>query len=197
VGNRSLGCRWLRPLAPALCFQLCPISQLLLSNQLPWADGMPGGVHRLPSRETRLQSGSKISSSNFQYPSQKGRLRSKSQISIFQKKDLILESARILGAAQRDPALDLLIHSMIAQLEFFEQQLAQLDLHIQRIFSSMAYPIKTIPGIGLITGAFDRSRTGRPASFRGPAPSPCSVSLCRHGSPGAQKRPMERQNQNE
>jgi hypothetical protein len=57
-----------------------------------------------------------------------------------------------LAARHRDPALDLLIHSMIAQLGFFQQRLAQLDLHFQRLFRSMAHPIKTIPGIGPITG---------------------------------------------
>jgi hypothetical protein len=42
-----------------------------------------------------LQSGSKFSSSNFQYPSQKGRLRSKSEIPNFQKKDFIWKIGRM------------------------------------------------------------------------------------------------------
>src|SRR6201984_1730807 len=73
VGNMSLGCHWPKLPAPILCFSIRLISRLLLSNQLPWAAGIPGGVHRLPNREIRLQSGSKISSSNFQYPLQRGR----------------------------------------------------------------------------------------------------------------------------
>src|ERR1700745_1999318 len=74
VGNMSLGCHWPKLPAPILCFSIRLISRLILSNQLPWAAGIPGGVHRLPNREIRLQSGSKISSSNFQYPLQRGRM---------------------------------------------------------------------------------------------------------------------------
>jgi transposase len=75
-----------------------------------------------------------------------------------------------LAARRRDPALDLLIHSMIAQLEFFEQQLAQLDIHIQRLFCSMAHPIKTIPGIGSITGPLIVAELGDLHRFAGRRP---------------------------
>ena len=86
---------------------------------------------------------------------------------------------------------------MIAQLEFFKKQLAQLDLHIQKLFSSMAHPIKTIPGIGLITGPLIAAELGDLRRFAGRRPLHALLALCWHGSPGAQKWPMERQNQNE
>jgi hypothetical protein len=41
---------------------------------------------------------------------------------------------------------------MIAQLEFFQKQLAELDAHIEKVFSRLEHPIKTIPGIGSMTG---------------------------------------------
>jgi len=75
-----------------------------------------------------------------------------------------------LAARHRDPALDLLIHSMIAQLDFFQQQLAQLDLHIQGLFRSMAHPIKTIPGIGPITGPLIVAELGDLRRFAGHRP---------------------------
>lgn len=59
---------------------------------------------------------------------------------------------------------------MIAQLEFFEQQLAQLDLHIQSLFCSMAHPIKTIPGIGSITGPLIVAELGDLRRFAGRRP---------------------------
>jgi hypothetical protein len=52
-----------------------------------------------------------------------------------------------VAARRHDPAPDLLIRTMMAQLEFFENQLADLDLHIQRLFSPMEHPIKTIPAL--------------------------------------------------
>jgi hypothetical protein len=58
-----------------------------------------------------------------------------------------------LSANREDPALDLLIGTMIAQLEFFKKnKLAELYLHIQGLFSRMEHPIKTMPGIGSIIG---------------------------------------------
>ena len=60
-----------------------------------------------------------------------------------QKAKALRESAKqSLAACRQDPALDLLIRTMIAQLEFLEDQLAELDLHIQRLFSRMEHPIK-------------------------------------------------------
>jgi hypothetical protein len=62
------------------------------------------------------------------------------------KAKALKESAtKSLAAGQRDPALDLLIHSMIAQLEFFEQQLAQTrSLHPEALLlhdsSDQNYP---------------------------------------------------------
>jgi transposase len=47
-----------------------------------------------------------------------------------------------LAASRQDPALDLLVRSMIAQLEFFEGQLAELDTHIEKVFSRMEHPSK-------------------------------------------------------
>jgi transposase len=75
-----------------------------------------------------------------------------------------------LAALRPDPALELLIQSMIAQLEFFDQQLAQLDLHIQRLFCSMAHPIKSIPGIGSITGPLIVAELGDLRRFAGRRP---------------------------
>jgi transposase len=71
------------------------------------------------------------------------------------------ESAKqSLASRRQDPALDLLIRTMIAQLEFFEKQFAELDLHIRRLFSRMEHPIKTIPGIGSITGPLIAAEVG-------------------------------------
>ena len=53
--------------------------------------------------------------------------------------------------------------TMIAQLEFFEGQLAELDTHIEKLFSHMEHPIKTIPGIGSITGPMIAAELGDPA----------------------------------
>jgi transposase len=75
-----------------------------------------------------------------------------------------------LAASREDPALDLLIRTMIAQLEFFEKQLAELDIHIQRLFSGMEHPIKTIPGIGSITGPLIAAELGDLRRFEGPRP---------------------------
>jgi transposase len=85
---------------------------------------------------------------------------SRGRFGVTKAKALKKSATESLAARRRDPALDLLIHSMIAQLEFFEQQLAQLDLHIQRLFCSMAHPIKTIPGIGSITGPLIMAELG-------------------------------------
>jgi len=52
-----------------------------------------------------------------------------------------LGAQQSLAACRRDPALDLLIHTIIAQLEFFEKHLTELD--IQGLFSTMEHPIKT------------------------------------------------------
>jgi transposase len=75
-----------------------------------------------------------------------------------------------LAALRRDPALELLIQSIMAQLEFFDQQLAQLDLHLQRLFCSMAHPIKSIPGIGCITGPLIVAELGDLRRFAGHRP---------------------------
>jgi transposase len=75
-----------------------------------------------------------------------------------------------LAASRQDSALDLLIRTMIAQLEFFEKQLAELDVHIQRLFSHMEHPIKSIPGIGSITGPLIAAELGDLRRFEGPRP---------------------------
>jgi transposase len=75
-----------------------------------------------------------------------------------------------LAAHREDPALDLLIRTMIAQLEFFESQLAELDLHIQRVFSRMEHPIKTIPGMGSITAPLIAAELGDLRRFEGRRP---------------------------
>ena len=54
--------------------------------------------------------------------------------------------ALTLPGSPQDPALDLLIRSMIAQLEFFQKQLAEFDAHIEKVFSRLEHRIKTIPG---------------------------------------------------
>ena len=75
-----------------------------------------------------------------------------------------------LSASRQDPALDLLIRAMIAQLEFFEDQLAELDVHIQRLFERMEHPIKSIPGIGSITGPLIAAELGDLRRFEGRRP---------------------------
>jgi transposase len=88
-----------------------------------------------------------------------------------EKAKALRESAKqSLAACRQDPALDLLIRTMIAQLEFFENQLAELDLHIQRLFSRMEHPIKTIPGIGSITGPLIAAELGDLRRFAGHRP---------------------------
>ena len=88
-----------------------------------------------------------------------------------EKAKALRESAKqSLSANRNDPALDLLIRTMIAQLEFFEKQLAELDLHIQRLFSCMEHPIKTIPGIGSITGPLIAAELGDLRRFEGRRP---------------------------
>ncbi len=87
------------------------------------------------------------------------------------KAKALRESAKeSLASRRQDPALDLLIRTMIAQLEFFEKQLAELDLHIQRLFSRMEHPIKTIPGIGSITGPLIAAELGDLRRFAGRRP---------------------------
>jgi transposase len=75
-----------------------------------------------------------------------------------------------LSASREDPALDLLIRTMIAQLEFFEEQLAELDGHIERLFSRMEHPIKSIAGIGAITGPLIAAELGDLRRFEGRRP---------------------------
>ena len=88
-----------------------------------------------------------------------------------EKAKALRESAKqSLAASRQDPALDLLIRTMIAQLEFFEKQLAELDVHIQRLFSHMEHPIKSIPGIGSITGLLIAAELGDLQRFEGPRP---------------------------
>jgi len=88
-----------------------------------------------------------------------------------QKAKALRESAtQSLAAGRQDPALDLLICTMITQLEFFENQLAELDVHIQRLFSRMQHPIKTIPGIGSITGPLIAAELGDLRRFEGRRP---------------------------
>ena len=92
-----------------------------------------------------------------------------------EKATALRESAKqSLAARRQDPALDLLIRTMIAQLEFFEKQLAELDLHIQRLFSRMEHPIKTIPGIGSITGPLIAAELGDLRRFEGRPSSACT-----------------------
>jgi transposase len=88
-----------------------------------------------------------------------------------QKAKALQESAKqSLAGRRQDPALDLLIRTMIAQFEFFEKQLAELDLHIQRLFSRLEHPIKTIPGIGSITGPLIAAELGDLRRFEGRLP---------------------------
>ena len=88
-----------------------------------------------------------------------------------EKAKALRESAKqSVAASRQDPALDLLIRTMIAQLEFFEKQLAELDVHIQRLFSHMEHPIKSIPGIGSITGPLIAAELGDLQRFEGPRP---------------------------
>ena len=75
-----------------------------------------------------------------------------------------------LSESRHDPALDLLIRAMIAQLEFFEEQLAELDVHIQKLFERMEHPIKSIPGIGSITWPLIAAELGDLRRFEGRRP---------------------------
>jgi transposase len=59
---------------------------------------------------------------------------------------------------------------MIAQLEFFEKQLAELDLHIEGLFSRMEHPIKIIPGIGSIIALLIAAELGDLQRFAGRRP---------------------------
>jgi transposase len=75
-----------------------------------------------------------------------------------------------LAASRQDPTLDLLVRTMIAQLEFFEGQLTKLDTHIEKVFSRMEHPIKTIPGVGSITGPLIAAELGDMGRFAGRRP---------------------------
>ena len=87
---------------------------------------------------------------------------------------------------------------MIAQLEFFEEQLAELDVHIQKLFERMEHPIKSIPGIGSITGPLIAAELGDLRRFEVPPFDPSAILAYAGMDPrGAQEWPMERQNQNE
>jgi transposase len=119
---------------------------------------------------------------------------SRGRVGAAKAKALKESATKSLAAGRRDPALGLLIHSMIAQLEFFQQQLAQLDFHIQSLFCSMAHPIKSIPGIGSITGPLIMAEWAICVVSRVDAPS---TPYWLMPAPDPPKRPMERQNQNE
>ena len=113
------------------------------------------------------------------------------------KAKALRESAkRSLAGSRQDPALDLLIRTMIAQLEFFQKQLAELDTHLEKLFSRLEHPIKTIPGIGSITGPLSAAELGDLRRFAGRRPSIPSWPMPAW-TPRAQKWLMERQNQNE
>jgi transposase len=87
--------------------------------------------------------------------------------------------AKSESANREDPALDLLIGTMIAQLEFFEKQLAELDLHIQGLFSRMEHAIKTMPGIGSIIGPLIAAELGDLQRFEGRRPLHAIVAYAR------------------
>jgi transposase len=88
-----------------------------------------------------------------------------------EKAKALRESAqKSLAGGRQDTALDLLVRTMIAQLEFFEGQLAELDAHIEKLFSHMEHPIKTIPGIGSITGPMIAAELGDLRRFEGRRP---------------------------
>ena len=54
--------------------------------------------------------------------------------------------------------------------EFFEEQLAELDVHIQKLFERMEHPIKSIAGIGSITGPLIAAELGDLRRFEGQRP---------------------------
>jgi len=95
---------------------------------------------------------------------------SRGRLGAGQAKALQESAKRSLAVHRQDPALDLLIRPMIAQLEFFEKQRAELDAHIERLFSRMEHPIKTIPGIGSITGPLIAAELGDLRRFEGRRP---------------------------
>jgi transposase len=96
------------------------------------------------------------------------------------KPKALRESAKqSLSTNREDPALDLLIGTMIAQLEFFEKQLAELDLHIQGLFSRMEHAIKTMPGIGSIIGPLIAAELGDLQRFEGRRPLHAIVAYAR------------------
>jgi transposase len=86
-----------------------------------------------------------------------------------------LELARRLhGAAESSIALSQhsdelasLIQAMLDHLEFFQTQIAQLDVQINQLFESIDSPIKEIPGIGVKTAPVIIAELGDLSRFTG------------------------------
>src|ERR1700737_2212038 len=70
--NKSLGFRSVKELTPSFSIRLISPRLVSVLPPFPWAVERPGGAHKIRGQAIRLQSASKNSSSNLEYPSQKG-----------------------------------------------------------------------------------------------------------------------------
>jgi len=68
----------------------------------------------------------------------------------------------------RNAALVSSMRLVIAQIEFLQTQLAQLDAEISRHFTALHHPIQTIPGLGKVTAPVILSEIGDVRRFVGP-----------------------------
>lgn len=73
-----------------------------------------------------------------------------------------------LAAEYDDEALASSVRLIIAQIEFVQTQLAQLDAEIALRFDALDHPIKTIPGIGRVTAPVILAEIGDINRFVGP-----------------------------
>jgi transposase len=67
-----------------------------------------------------------------------------------------------------DEALNCSVLLIVAQIEFLQEQIAQLGRQIGRAFDALDHPIKTIPGIGRVTAPVILSELGCISRFAGP-----------------------------
>jgi transposase len=73
-----------------------------------------------------------------------------------------------LAVEYDDEALASSVRLIIAQIEFVQAQLSQLDAEIARHFDALDHPIKTIPGIGRVTAPVILAEIGDIGRFQGP-----------------------------
>jgi transposase len=73
-----------------------------------------------------------------------------------------------LAAKYDDEALASSVRLLVAQIEFLQAQVAQLDAEIAGQFDALDHPIKTIPGIGRVTAPVIIAEIGDINRFVGP-----------------------------